>query len=150
MGVELCLVSIDFYELLVNGVRSAYHCGVAGVLWGMGVGVAVVAGARATSRWARRRCDEALADARLTPASSERSFALIAGLEGRSPGRAQVRQQRAFQPALDTERRGWARRGRGGAPTAPAPPPPARRPRPPERGRRASPRRPAAASARGA
>ena len=117
MRVELCLVSIDFYELLVNGVRSAYHCGVAGVLWGMGVGVAVVAGARATSRWARRRCDEALAGARLIPASSERSFALIAGLEGRSPGRAQVRQQRAFQQALDTERRGGAFLARRATPT---------------------------------
>jgi len=49
-----------------------------------------------------------MASARLTPAPSERSFALIAGLEGRSADRALVRQQRAFQQALDTERRGGA------------------------------------------
>jgi hypothetical protein len=59
----------------------------------------------ATCRWAKRRCDEALACARLLPAPSERSFALLAGLEDRS---AQVREQRAFQQALDMERRGGA------------------------------------------
>ena len=80
----------------------------AGVVWGLGVGVAVVAGGRATSRWARLRCDEALASARLIPAPSERPFALIAGLENRSQDRAQVRQQRVLQQALDTERRGGA------------------------------------------
>jgi hypothetical protein len=42
------------------------------------------------------------------PVASERSFALIPGLEGCSPDRAQVREQRAFQQALDTERRGGA------------------------------------------
>ena len=62
----------------------------------------------ASSRWAKRRCDEALACARLLPAPSERSFALIAGLEDCSVDRAQVREQRAFQQALDTERRGGA------------------------------------------
>lgn len=80
----------------------------AGVLWSVGVGVAIVALGRATSRWARQRCDEALAGAHLMPVPSERSLALIAGLEGRSPDRAQVREQRAFQQALDTERRGGA------------------------------------------
>jgi hypothetical protein len=98
----------DFDEVLVNVVRTAYHCGVTAVMWGVGVGVAVVAAVRATSRWARERCDEALAAARLTPTPTERSFALIAGLPDRSPDRAQVRQQRAFQQALDTERRGGA------------------------------------------
>ncbi|MGH9011945.1 MAG: hypothetical protein ACRDYF_19170 [Acidimicrobiia bacterium] len=80
----------------------------AGVVWGLGVGVAIVALGRATGRWAQRRCEEALAAARLMPVPSERSFALISGLEGRSPDRAQVREQRAFQQALDTERRGGA------------------------------------------
>jgi hypothetical protein len=73
----------------------------------VGVGVAVVAAGRA-SHWARHRCDDALASARLMPAPSERSFALIPGLEGRSPDRAQARDQRAFQQALDSERRGGA------------------------------------------
>ena len=114
----------DFYEVLVNAVRIAYHCGVAGVLWGVGLGVAVVAAGRA-GRWARQRCDEALAGAHFMPAPAERSFALIAGTCGRSPSddgnrtlrilkvesasrhrRALVREQRAFQQALDVERRG--------------------------------------------
>ena len=77
-------------------------------MWGVGVGVAVVTLGRATCRWARHRCEEALAGACLVPVPSERSFALIPGLEGRSPDRAQVREQRAFQQALDTERRGGA------------------------------------------
>jgi hypothetical protein len=72
----------------------------------VGVGVAVVTLGRATCRWARQRCEEALASAHLMPLPSERSFALIPGLEGCSPDRAQVREQRAFQQALDTERRG--------------------------------------------
>jgi hypothetical protein len=118
---ELSLDLPDFYEVLVNEVRTAYHCGVAGVVWGLGMGVAVVAGGRATSRWARRRCDEALANARLTPAPSERSFALIAGLEDRSADRAQVREQRAFQQALDAERRGGAFLARRATPAVPLP-----------------------------
>jgi len=77
-------------------------------MWGVGVGVAIVAAGSATGRWAKRRCDEALACARMLPAPAERSFALIAGLEDRSQGRAQVREQRAFQQALDMERRGGA------------------------------------------
>ena len=78
-------------------------------MWGVGVGVAVVALGRASSRWARQRCEDALASARLMPLPSERSFALIPGSsDGRSPARAQVREQRAFQQALDTERRGGA------------------------------------------
>jgi len=85
------------------------------------VGVAVVAGGRATSRWARRCCDEALAAAHLIPASKERSFALIAGLEDRDPDRAQARQQRAFQQALDAERRGGAFLARRATPTVPGP-----------------------------
>jgi hypothetical protein len=44
----------------------------------------------------------------MIPSPSERSFALIAGVPDGSPDRAQVRQQRAFQQALDTERRGGA------------------------------------------
>ena len=80
----------------------------AGVEWGVGVGVAVVALGRATSCWAQRRCAEALAAAREIPVPSERSFALIPGLEDRSADRAQVREQRAFQQALDMERRGGA------------------------------------------
>ncbi|HEY4408995.1 MAG TPA: hypothetical protein VGO87_03885 [Acidimicrobiia bacterium] len=80
----------------------------AGAVWGLGVGVAVVAGGRATSRWARRRCDEALAGARRLPLPSERSLVLIAGLGDRSPDRARVRQQRALQQALDRERQGGA------------------------------------------
>ena len=80
----------------------------AAVEWGVGVGVAVVALGRATSGWAQRRCAQALAAARELPVPSERSFALIPGLEDRSPDRAQVREQRAFQQALDTERRGGA------------------------------------------
>ena len=83
----------------------------------MGVGVAVVALGRAAGRWAQRRCEEALAGARLIPIPSERSFALIPGLEGRSPARAQVREQRAFQQALDTERRGGAFLARRVTPT---------------------------------
>ena len=90
-----------------------------GAVWGVGVGVAVVTLGRATSRWARHRCEEALAGARLLPAPSERSFALIPGLEGRSPDRAQVREQRAFQQALDTERRGGAFLARRVTPTVP-------------------------------
>jgi 7-keto-8-aminopelargonate synthetase-like enzyme len=85
----------------------------------MGVGVAVVAGGRAAGRWARRRCDEALASAHLMPASSERSFALIAGLEDRTADRAQVREQRAFQQALDAQRRGGAFLARRVTPTVP-------------------------------
>ena len=77
-------------------------------MWGVGVGVAVVTLGRASGRWARRRCEEALAGARLMPLPSERSFALIPGTCDRSPDRAQVREQRAFQQALDTERRGGA------------------------------------------
>jgi hypothetical protein len=118
MRPELCLVSPVFYEFLVNAVRIAYHCGVAGVVWGLGVGVAVVAGGRATSRWARCRCDEALAAADLIPAPPERSFALIAGLEDRSVHhRARVREQRALQQALDSERRGGAFLARRATPT---------------------------------
>ncbi|HYH48615.1 MAG TPA: hypothetical protein VEG38_03610 [Acidimicrobiia bacterium] len=79
-----------------------------GVLLEVGVGVVFVAAGSAASRWAKRRCDEALACARLLPAPPERSFALIAGLEDRSPDRALVREQRAFQQALDIERRGGA------------------------------------------
>ncbi len=82
----------------------------------MGIGVAVVA-AEWASRWARHRCDEALAGARLMPVPAERSFALIAGLEDRSQDRAQVRQQRAFQQALDIERRGGAFLARRATPT---------------------------------
>jgi hypothetical protein len=96
----------------------------------VGVGVAVVAGGRATSRWARRRCDEALACARLIPSSSERPFALIAGLEDRTADRAQVRQQRAFQQALDAERRGGAFLARRVTPTVPSPPGALNRPEP--------------------
>jgi hypothetical protein len=92
---------------------------VAGIVWGVGVGVAVVASGRATCRWARHRCDEALAAARLMPAGSERSFALIGGLEGRTADRAQVRQQRAFQQALDAERRGGAFLARRATSTVP-------------------------------
>ena len=106
--MELSLGLSDLYEVLVNEVRIAYHCGVAGVVWGVGVAVAVVAMGWATGRWARLRCDEALACARLMPVPSERSFALIAGLEDRSTDRAQGREQRAFQQALDRERRGGA------------------------------------------
>jgi hypothetical protein len=86
-------------------------------MWGVGVGVTVVAVGSATGRWAKRRCDEALACARLLPTPSERSFALIAGLEDRSLGRAQVREQRAFQQALDMERRGGAFLARRGTPS---------------------------------
>lgn len=86
-------------------------------MWAVGVGVAVVAAGQATSRWARQRCDEALAAAQLIPTPAERSFALIAGLEHRTPDRAQVRQQRAFQQALDTERRGGAFLARRAIPT---------------------------------
>jgi hypothetical protein len=86
-------------------------------MWGVGVGVAVVSLGRATCRWARQRCEEALASARLMPAPSERSFALIPGTCGRSPDRAQVREQRAFQQALDTERRGGAFLARRVTPT---------------------------------
>ena len=96
------------YEVLVNDVRTAYHCGVSGAVWGVGVVVAIVAIVVAAGRWARRRCDEALACARSLPVPSERRFALIAGTEDRSVGRAQVREQRAFQQALDMERRGGA------------------------------------------
>jgi hypothetical protein len=91
----------------------------------VGIGVAVVALGRATCRWAQRRCEEALAAARLIPVPSERSFALIPGLEGipgledRSPDRAQVREQRAFQQALDTERRGGAFLARRATSTVP-------------------------------
>lgn len=88
-------------------MRIVYHCGVAVAVWGVGVGVAVVVG-RATGRWARRRCDEALAGAELIPAPPERSFVLIAGLDDRPQARARARQQRALQQALDTERRGGA------------------------------------------
>ena len=86
-------------------------------MWALGVGVTTVAGAWATSRWARRRCDEALAGARLIPFPSERSFALIAGLEDRSPDRARVRERRALQQALDIERRGGAFLARRATPT---------------------------------
>jgi hypothetical protein len=119
VGTELSLDLPDLYEVLVNEVRIAYHCGVTGAVWGVGVGVAVVTLGRATSRWARQRCEEALASARLMPVPSERSFALIPGLEGRSPDRAQVREQRAFQQALDTERRGDAFLARRVTPTVP-------------------------------
>jgi hypothetical protein len=81
---------------------------VTGAVWGVGVGVAMFAVGSATCRWAKRRCDEALACARSLPAPSERSFALVAGLDGCSTDRAQVREQRAFQQALDMERRGGA------------------------------------------
>ena len=90
-------------------------------MWEVGVGVVVVAVGSATSRWAKRRCDEALACARLLPAPSERSFALIAGLEDRSRDRAQVREQRAFQQALDMERRGGAFLARRATPTVQPP-----------------------------
>lgn len=76
-------------------------------MWAVGTGVAV-AGGRAATRWARERCGQALQAARLTPAPSERSFALVAGCAGRPPDRAQVRQQRALQQALDIERGGGA------------------------------------------
>ena len=88
-----------------------------GAVWGVGVGVAIVAMASAAGRWAKRRCDEALASAHLLPAPPERSFALIAGLEDRSRDRAQVREQRAFQQALDRERRGGAFLARRGTPS---------------------------------
>ena len=83
------------------------------------MGVAVVALGRAAGRWARQRCEEALAGAALMPFPAERSFALIPGLEGRSPDRAQVREQRAFQQALDTERRGGTFLARRATPTVP-------------------------------
>jgi hypothetical protein len=51
------------------------------------------------------------------PAPSERSLALIAGLEDRPRDRAQVRQQRALQEALDDERRGGAFLARRATPT---------------------------------
>jgi len=121
MATELSLDLSDLYEVLVNEVRIAYHCGVAGVVWSVGVGVAVVALGRATSRWAAHRCEEALASARLMPFPAERSFALIPGLEDRSPDRAQVREQRAFQQALDTERRGGAFLARRATLTVPPP-----------------------------
>jgi hypothetical protein len=108
ISLALCVDSPDFYELLVNDVRTAYHCGVAGAVWGLGAGVAVVAGGRAAGRWARRRCDEALAGARRLPRPSERSFVLVTGLGDRPPDRARVRDQRALQQALDIERRGGA------------------------------------------
>jgi hypothetical protein len=77
-------------------------------VWSFGVGVAVVAGGRATGRWARRRCDEALALARRLPDPSERSFAVTARLEHRTVDRARVREQRTLQQALDIERRSGA------------------------------------------
>lgn len=86
-------------------------------MWALGVGVAVAAAGRATSRSARQRCEEALSAARLMPTPAERSFALITGLEHRTPDRAQVRQRRAFQQALDTERRGGAFLARRAIPT---------------------------------
>ena len=90
-------------------------------MWEVGMGVVVVAVGSATCRWAKRRCDEALACARLLPAPSERSFALIAGLEDRSRDRAQVREQRAFQQALDMERRGGAFLARRATPSVQPP-----------------------------
>jgi len=117
LRIELSLDLPDLYEVLVNGVRIAYHCGVTEAVWGVGVGVAVVTLGQAANRWARRRCEEALANAHLIPVPSERSFALIPGLEDRSPDRAQVREQRAFQQALDTERRGGAFLARRVTPT---------------------------------
>jgi hypothetical protein len=56
------------------------------------------------------------------PAPSERSFALLGGLEHPTPDRAQVRQQRAFQQALDAERRGGAFLARRVTPTVPSDP----------------------------
>ena len=44
--------------------------------------------------------------ARRLPDPTERSFAVQARLEDRSPDRARVREQRALQQALDIERRG--------------------------------------------
>jgi len=121
MATELSLDLSDLYEVLVNEVRIAYHCGVTGAMWGVGVGVAVVALGRASGRWARQRCEDALASARLMPLPSERSFALIPGTGDRSPDRAQVREQRAFQQALDTERRGGAFLARRATLTVPPP-----------------------------
>jgi hypothetical protein len=55
---------------------------------------------------------------------------LIAGLEDRTADRAQVRQQRAFQQALDAERRGGAFLARRVTPTVPSPPGALNRPEP--------------------
>jgi len=55
------------------------------------------------------------------PAPSERSLVLIAGLQGQPKDRALVRQQRAFQQALDAERRGGAFLARRATPTVSSP-----------------------------
>ena len=70
------------------------------------VGAAAVAGWVAGRRlfaWARGRCDEALIAARSLPDPRDRSLALVATLGGR-PSRAQARDLRAVQQALDDER----------------------------------------------
>ncbi|MGH9042154.1 MAG: hypothetical protein ACRDZ3_18200, partial [Acidimicrobiia bacterium] len=55
-------------------------------------------------RWARGRCDDALAGARRLPPSAKRSFAVVAGLDPGPVGRARAREVRALQQALDD---GW-------------------------------------------
>lgn len=76
----------------------------------MAVGASAFAGwvaGRRVLAWARGRCDEALAAARSLPEPRERSFALVATFDGR-PSRAQARDLRAVQQALDDEGRDGA------------------------------------------
>lgn len=68
-------------------------------------------------RWSRRRCDEALAAARSLPPPRGRSFVLLATTDDRPLSRAQARELRAVQQALDDERRDGALLARRAVPS---------------------------------
>jgi hypothetical protein len=89
-----------------------------GVLLDAGIASVAVAAGGVVIRWSRRRCDEALAAARRMARPEQRSFALVAKPRRGPLPRAQARQLRAFQQALDDEGWGGVALARRAAPSA--------------------------------
>jgi len=71
--------------------------------------------------WSQRRCDEALAAARQLPEPSRRIFVLVATPHDGPLSRAQVRQARPVQQALDHERGDGALMAPRAVPAVPSP-----------------------------
>jgi len=75
--------------------------------------------ARRLLEWSRGRCAEALAAACLLPEPPRRAFALRAASEAGALSRAQARDLRAFQQALDDEWRDGVLLARRAVPAVP-------------------------------
>ena len=86
--------------------------------------VAVIAGSVAAGGlfdWSRRRCGEAIVAAGRLPAPERRIYALVAKPDAGPLSRAQAWDLRAFQQALDDERRDGVLLARHAVPTVRSP-----------------------------